>query len=69
MLHVWRARIIVQSAMTNQRWNNHIKTQGAFHLSELAGLTIARPVSLPRNRLFPGGLDEKPSPSDIKFRI
>ena len=32
--------------MTNQRWNNRVKTQGAFYLSELAGLTIARPVSL-----------------------
>ena len=24
--------------LTNQRWNNHIKTQGAFHLPELAGM-------------------------------
>ena len=48
-------------------WNPESKS--AFHLSELASRTIARQRGWQRNRLFPEGLDEKPSPPCIKFKI
>ena len=37
-------------------------TKGAFHLSELAGRTIARPVNLKMKWLFRRVFAEKPSP-------
>ena len=46
-----------------------ILSKGAFHLSELAGRTIAGPVILTMKVAFSDGFAEKPFPSSTLFRI